>query len=43
MYLGHANQADTDHYLHLVPEFFPIFRDKSRKMSENLLPVVDYE
>lgn len=43
MYLGHANQADTDYYLHLVPEFFPIFRDKSRKMSENLLPEVDYE
>ncbi len=31
MYLGHANQADTDYYLHLVPEFFPIFRDNQEK------------
>ncbi|MDN5810995.1 MAG: tyrosine-type recombinase/integrase, partial [Tetragenococcus koreensis] len=43
MYLGHENQADTDYYLHLVPEFFPVFRDKSREISENLLPEVDYE
>lgn len=43
MYLGHENQIDTDYYLHLVPEFFPVFRDKSRGISENLLPEVDYE
>lgn len=43
MYLGHANQADTDYYLHLVPEFFPVFRDKSRLISESRLPEVDYE
>jgi integrase/recombinase XerD len=43
MYLGHANQVDTDYYLHLVPEFFPIFRDKSSVISESLLPEVDYE
>ena len=43
MYLGHANQADTDYYLHLVPEFFPVFREKSSQISEDLLPEVDYE
>lgn len=43
MYMGHENQADTDYYLHLVPEFFPVFRDKSTKISEHLLPEVDYE
>lgn len=43
MYLGHANQADTDYYLHLIPEFFPVFRDKSSGISESLLPEVDYE
>lgn len=43
MYLGHANQVDTDYYLHLVPEFFPVFRDKSSLISESLLPEVDYE
>lgn len=43
MYLGHANQADTNYYLHLVPEFFPVFRDKSSGICESLLPEVDYE
>jgi len=43
MYLGHENQVDTDYYLHLVPEFFPVFRTKSSRISENLLPEVDYE
>lgn len=43
MFLGHANQADTDYYLHLVPEFFPVFREKSSRISESLLPEVDYE
>lgn len=43
MYLGHKNQVDTDYYLHLVPEFFPVFRDKSKVISESLLPEVDYE
>jgi len=38
MYFGHVNQADTDYYLHLVPEFFPVFREKSSKISEDFLP-----
>ena len=42
IYLGHANQADTDYYLHLIPEFFPVFREKAGQISENLLPEVDY-
>lgn len=43
MYMGHVNQADTDYYLHLIPEFFPVFREKADRISENLLPEVDYE
>lgn len=43
MYLGHVNQTDTDYYLHFVPEFFPVFRDRSSIISESLLPEVDYE
>lgn len=43
MYLGHVNQADTDYYLHLVPEFFPVFREKVARISEDLLPEVGYE
>jgi integrase len=43
MYMGHVNQADTDYYLHLVPEFFPVFCEKAGRISEDLLPEVDYE
>ena len=43
IYLGHVHQADTDYYLHLVPEFFPVFREKAGRISEDLLPEVDYE
>jgi integrase/recombinase XerD len=43
MYLGHVHQADTDYYLHLIPEFFPVFREKAGLISEDLLPEVDYE
>ncbi|MHC1772368.1 MAG: tyrosine-type recombinase/integrase [Flexilinea sp.] len=42
IYLGHVRQEDTDYYLHLVPEFFPIFCEKAGKISETLLPEVDY-
>ncbi|MEN6320745.1 MAG: tyrosine-type recombinase/integrase [Syntrophaceae bacterium] len=43
MYLGHVHQADTDYYLHLISEFFPVFREKAGRFSEDLLPEVDYE
>lgn len=43
MYLGHVNHADTDYYLHLVPEFFPVFREKASWISEALLPEVNHE
>jgi len=43
LYLGHVHQADTDYYLHLVPEFFPVIREKVGRISEDLLPEVDYE
>jgi len=43
MYLGHVNQIDTDYYLHLVPEFYPVFREKAGRISDDILPEVDYE
>ena len=43
MYLGHVHQTDTDYYLHLVPEFFPVFREKAGRISEDLLPEVGHE
>ena len=43
MYLGHAHLTATDYYLHLVPEFFPTFREKTLKKSERLLPEVHHE
>lgn len=36
-YMGHACLQSTDYYLHLVPEFFPTFREKLRS-TENLIP-----
>lgn len=42
MYLGHVNQADTDYYLHLVPEFFPALKEKAASFA-SLLPEVYYE
>lgn len=43
IYLGHVHQADTDYYLHLVPEFFPIFREKAGRIFADILPEVQYE
>ncbi len=38
-YMGHASVDSTFYYLHLVPEFFPTFADKT-KILEQLLPEV---
>lgn len=43
MYMGHAHLTETDYYLHFVPEFFPLFKEKTRKKCEQLIPEVDYE
>lgn len=43
MYLGHAHLAETDYYLHFVPEFFPLFREKTREKCEQLIPEVNHE
>ena len=43
MYLGHAHLKETDYYLHFVPEFFPLFKEKSLQKCANLIPEVDYE
>jgi integrase len=38
-YMGHSRPANTDYYLHLVPEFFPTFCEKVRS-TEAVLPEV---
>ena len=38
-YMGHASLESTFYYLHLVPEFFPTFSEKT-KILEQLLPEV---
>ena len=43
MYLGHAHLTETDYYLHFVPEFFPLFKEKTRKNCVRLIPEVNYE
>ena len=42
-YLGHAHLTETDYYLHLVPEFFPVFREKSRTTWANVIPEVAHD
>lgn len=43
MYLGHAHLRETDYYLHLVPEFFPVFKQKTLDKCANLIPEVAHE
>lgn len=38
-YMGHASLESTFYYLHLVPEFFPTFSEKTKAL-EQLLPEV---
>lgn len=38
-YMGHASLESTFYYLHLVPEFFPTFSEKTKTL-EQLLPEV---
>jgi len=43
MYLGHAHLKETDYYLHFVPEFFPLFKEKTREKCAHLIPEVSDE
>ncbi len=43
LYMGHAHLTETDYYLHLVPEFFPVFKEKSRTHWANVIPEVDHD
>jgi integrase len=43
MYLGHAHLTETDYYLHFVPEFFPLFKEKTRENCARLIPEVNDE
>lgn len=40
MYLGHKTFVETDYYLHLTDDFYPMLKDKSA-ISESLIPEVD--
>jgi integrase/recombinase XerD len=39
IYLGHAHLSETDYYLHLVPEFFPVLTAASARHGD-LIPAV---
>lgn len=43
IYLGHTHLTATDYYLHLVPEFFPQFKEKSLEKWSHLIPEVNHE
>lgn len=43
MYLGHTHLQGTDYYLHFVPEFFPLFREKTLEKCAHLIPEVNCE
>jgi hypothetical protein len=43
MYLGHAGLAETDYYLHLVPEFFPIMTSAAEDRFSYLIPEANDE
>ena len=42
LYMGHAQLTETDYYLHLVPEFFPVVKERSRTHGASLIPEVDH-
>lgn len=42
-YMGHTNIKSTDYYLHLVPEFFSVFKEKTKDVFNNLIPEVNYD
>jgi len=41
MYLGHASLTETDYYLHLVPEFFPLLTARATEKYAHLIPEVE--
>ncbi|NQV15484.1 tyrosine-type recombinase/integrase [bacterium] len=43
VYLGHAHLAATDYYLHFVPEFFPVFKERTLEKCAHLIPEVNHE
>ncbi|MCZ8510887.1 tyrosine-type recombinase/integrase [Paenibacillus filicis] len=40
MYLGHEHLMETDYYLHLVPEFFPVLTSEAEERFSYLIPEV---
>lgn len=42
-YLGHASLSETDYYLHLIPDFFPVITERTSKRFADLIPEVEHE
>lgn len=38
IYLGHASLSETDYYLHLVPEFFPVMTSQAEAQFAHIIP-----
>jgi integrase/recombinase XerD len=43
MYLGHATLSETDYYLHLVHDFFPVITERTSERFADLIPEVENE
>lgn len=41
-YAGHASFAETDYYLHLIPEFYPEIGKRMEPVNRDILPEVPY-
>ncbi len=39
-YMGHSSLESTYYYIHLIPDYFPKYRDLTSS-TENLIPEVD--
>lgn len=42
MYLGHATLSETDYYLHLVHDFFPVITERTSGRFAHLIPEVEH-
>lgn len=42
-YMGHSNFADTDYYLSLVEDFYPVMEQQLSSVNDEILPEVHHE
>ena len=43
VYMGHSNLESTYYYIHLIPDFFPIYNEISKSSNDLIPEVIDYE